>query len=1380
MCLPSSKQLTLMRTNNLRLGIFLMPVFFFLFAGQVCGQQALQKLKTYAQVNQKKLGIGEADIATISVTHDYVDASTGVQHIYASQKINGLQIVNSNFSLHTNSSQSFSSNQLVSTVNYKVNPAAANITSKDAIEKLMSVTDYKGDRNVQLKLPEIGLDKVTVYKRSASSIWDIPARLVYYKMDKLKTLQPAWEVQMMDANQKHYWVAYINASTGKVIEKIDLILKCNFGGAETDINAHVSHRNHQHRFAESVESNQPANNTAAAPYIIPNNSYRVYDLPLESPVDNIQQPAPHSLSTRSGDLIASPDGWHRVGNAITYPFTRGNNVWSFQDPSPGPLAGVPSADPTRTAYPTNTTLGIPPVVEPFVFDYPVNLASQPEVYQKAAIVNLFYWNNLMHDVFYQLGFTEAAGNFQESHTFSTGTKPGGAAGDAVWAQAQDGGGTNNANFLTLPDGTPAGGQMQMYLWTGSFPDSLVQITSSSTGVPPANTKFLAVQGSFSTAPTANTNLYTNPVLNKQFVLVQKNALSIIGNDTEGCTTGQQSIALPPGNNVTDKIVLIDRGNCSFAEKVLGAQLGGAAGVIVINNADGPPQAMGGTDAPANLILIPAVMISKADGEILKAQISGGATIIGSLKQDAPPPPKRDGDFDNGVIAHEYGHGISSRMTAPNTLGSLGGDEQGGEGWSDFMGIYMTMRSNDLLPPTSAHPNGVLPTRSIGNYVTYQQADGSGIRPTPYSIDRAINPSTFKDIGKGQEITIPHGVGYIWASMLYDLLQTFVDQYGMGDDVYEGASPTAAKIPPPTAKGNNIAMRLVMEGMKLQGTSPTFVRQRDAILRADTLLYNGMHGCRIWQAFAGRGLGYSAASNTDGVGDEFESFDVPISPCNPNQKRIRIDKSGPGKSNNNTNVSYTIKITNMYATPVSVVVKDTLATTLTFVSATDNPTVSGKILTWNLNLAANETRTISLVTLLNASTTSSQTFGDDHEGSSANWVASVEPLFPGTDIWTRQTDATKAYSGLNYWYVPNPDGFAHTSLRTANPITVPANAELVLIHKYSTEEGFDGGIVEISTNGGTSWTYLPPNKFVQNGYSGVIPLENNPAIAAPLGATTTAAFSGTTDGYVVSIAKLEDYAGQNVHIRFRFSSDVGTGVEGGGWWLDDVYVLTNRTEVHNRATAITTPADPMITNREGANARSAQTGAFIIGGSTLASNLGALSASVSRQTIDLSWNTNNEINSVAFDVEKRINGQNDFTKVGSVNAKSSSGTNTYKFNDANVSQGQRYQYRIKQVNNNGEFYYTNIATVTLGGKAFGATIYPNPANGIANISISNPGAAKVVLNMFDVLGRKVGTFNGTESVSQIIPLPVHTMQAGTYWVEVRSGENTTTLKLEVKK
>jgi extracellular elastinolytic metalloproteinase len=79
------------------------------------------------------------------------------------------------------------------------------------------------------------------------------------------------------------------------------------------------------------------------------------------------------------------------------------------------------------------------------------------------VTNLFYWNNIIHDVQYQYGFDEAAGNFQVNNYGR-----GGLGNDSVRAEAQDGAGTNNANF-----GTPADGQrprMQMFIWTAANPD----------------------------------------------------------------------------------------------------------------------------------------------------------------------------------------------------------------------------------------------------------------------------------------------------------------------------------------------------------------------------------------------------------------------------------------------------------------------------------------------------------------------------------------------------------------------------------------------------------------------------------------------------------------------------------------------------------------------------------------------------------------------------------------------------------------------------------------------------------------------------------------------------------------------------------------------
>ncbi|KAG9000691.1 Fungalysin/Thermolysin Extracellular metalloproteinase 5, partial [Tulasnella sp. 427] len=86
----------------------------------------------------------------------------------------------------------------------------------------------------------------------------------------------------------------------------------------------------------------------------------------------------------------------------------------------------------------------------------------PHAYVDLAITQLFYVINAVHDLFYRYGFTEAAGNFQ-SYNFGKGGKE----DDAVLAYAQDGSRTNNANFVTPPDGIQ--GKMRVYIWTHSVP-----------------------------------------------------------------------------------------------------------------------------------------------------------------------------------------------------------------------------------------------------------------------------------------------------------------------------------------------------------------------------------------------------------------------------------------------------------------------------------------------------------------------------------------------------------------------------------------------------------------------------------------------------------------------------------------------------------------------------------------------------------------------------------------------------------------------------------------------------------------------------------------------------------------------------------------------
>jgi extracellular elastinolytic metalloproteinase len=141
----------------------------------------------------------------------------------------------------------------------------------------------------------------------------------------------------------------------------------------------------------------------------------------------------------------SPNGW------VWKNTTSGNNVDAYLDRDANDV-------PDTGSRPLSQSTKVP------TFEYTADLSQEPTVSinQRAAVTNLFYFNNVIHDRLYRHGFREAAGNFQ-NYNFGRG----GLGGDQVLAEAQDGTGYNNASFATPPDGTKP--RMQMFLWSSSMP-----------------------------------------------------------------------------------------------------------------------------------------------------------------------------------------------------------------------------------------------------------------------------------------------------------------------------------------------------------------------------------------------------------------------------------------------------------------------------------------------------------------------------------------------------------------------------------------------------------------------------------------------------------------------------------------------------------------------------------------------------------------------------------------------------------------------------------------------------------------------------------------------------------------------------------------------
>jgi extracellular elastinolytic metalloproteinase len=130
----------------------------------------------------------------------------------------------------------------------------------------------------------------------------------------------------------------------------------------------------------------------------------------------------------------------------------------------------------------------------------------------------------------------------------------------------------------------------------------------------------------------------------------------------------------------------------------------------------------------------------------------------------------------------------------------------------------------------------------------------------------VNPSTYAFIKKFDYYGV-HAKGEVWAVILYEVYWNLVDKHGFSNDWYniEAKGKDNDSVP----AGNIIAMKLIVDGMKLQPCRPSFVDARDAILQADEVNYNSANKCELWKGFAKRGLGQKARSGG------MEDFTVPV-------------------------------------------------------------------------------------------------------------------------------------------------------------------------------------------------------------------------------------------------------------------------------------------------------------------------------------------------------------------------------------------------------------------------------------------------------------------------------------------------------------------------
>jgi extracellular elastinolytic metalloproteinase len=753
---------------------------------QVSAADARDIALEHVRDNAGDLGTTRADVAGLAVMSSYRSSHNRVTHVNVNQRHRGLEVFGAYATVNVAADGRviFAGGSLV-----RGATGGAGSATLDAPEAVVAAADG-------LNLDEPAGVRVlrrtareTVVSDGGISAEPIPARLGYQPTGD--GLRLAWHVTIDDEADEHLWSTIVDATTGKLLAKDDW----------------TDHDNLD-QLAERVGRAEVATVFQPPFPVADGSSYRVLGFPTESVND-----APRALLATPADGAASPFGWHDTDGATgpEYTIARGNNAHAYldqdDDEAPdfdGDVDGGPGLD----------------------FDFEADLTQHAQAYRDAAVANLFYANNVIHDVLWRYGFDDHSGNFQANNYGR-----GGNGGDAVRAEAADGSGTNNANFNTpAADGNPP--RMQMYLWPGNQLGRQNQVAIAGVG------DFGAGWSRF--GPPATTTGTSG-----QIVLVNDGSAA----PTRGCGP---LVGFPAG-----AIAVVDRNeDCDFLEQVHNAEDAGASAVVVANDREGNPPILGGSFAEAPPA-IPSVSVTQEDGAAIKAALPAS----GAVRKHPAHPGIRDGDLENGIIIHEYGHGVSNRLTGgPKTMNCLSGNEQAGEGWSDYLAITL------LLNPSLDDPNG---PRGMGPYALFQpNRQGNGIRPRPYSRDMAIQPFTYDSIKtgawlNGASLALPHGLGHGWASVLWDLDWDLIDKYGFNPDLYD----------PWDSGGNNRALQYVMDGLKLQGCGPGLVVASRAIIAAADELSDGEDTCTVWATFARRGLGFSAVQGTTDRNDNSEAFDT---------------------------------------------------------------------------------------------------------------------------------------------------------------------------------------------------------------------------------------------------------------------------------------------------------------------------------------------------------------------------------------------------------------------------------------------------------------------------------------------------------------------------
>ena len=176
---------------------------------------------------------------------------------------------------------------------------------------------------------------------------------------------------------------------------------------------------------------------------------------------------------------------------------------------------------------------------------------------------------------------------------------------------------------------------------------------------------------------------------------------------------------------------------------------------------------------------------------------------------------------------------------------------------------------------------------------------------------------------------------------------------------------------------------------------------------------------------------------------------------------------------------------------------------------------------------------------------------------------------------------------------------------------------------------------------------------------------------------------------------------------------------------------------------------------------------------------SFTANVKNKEVQLNWQTATEINNYGFEILRQA--QDDrWDLLGFVEGRGNSSIpNSYSFTDKNPTVGSKFNYRLKQLDTDGNFKYSNEIEVEIVPNIFILyQNYPNPFNPTTKIRYQIQEESKVLIKIYDILGAEILTLLNEKKEPGVydVELNAHSLSSGTYIYRIVAGEFVETKKM----